>query len=387
VLVPFTALALAYTRLTPPGMGPDEPSHLAYIHDILSQGVLPGAAMPEKQQPPLYYLLGTLVSLADRDPAAVRLLSVALGAATLFVVWLTARRLYPAWRWRAALAAGLVACLPEFQYVSGVVTDDSLAWLVGALIVLLVVMVIRTPSLGSGLAAGAGAVIGAALLTKETVWLPAAMLGVLVAARLMREGRTARLAWLVLPPVLISGWWFARNLATFHSALPPLKPITSQNQYLDTITLAHAWISLTLLSTVGLYGSGAGSIPIRILGQVPLPSVLVGTAGLLLTLGVAVWVARSWRRWGPRDRILGAVLALSAAAVLCQSVVNSMLLDDQPQGRYLLVLAAVPAIAITRSLTGGGRQPGLGAHLAIAAMGAAAVILDVSGLLTVASLG
>ena len=53
------------------------------------------------------------------------------------------RRLFPAWYWRAALATGLVAALPEFQYLSGVVTDDSLAWLLGALIVMLLLVVIQ----------------------------------------------------------------------------------------------------------------------------------------------------------------------------------------------------------------------------------------------------
>ncbi len=386
VLVPFAAFALAYSRLTPLGMGPDEPSHLGYIHGIVAHVALPSATTPEKQQPPLYYLVGAVVYALTGDDQLVRLTSVVFGLAALSVIWLVARRLFPAWHWRAALAVGLVAALPEFQYLSGVVTDDSLAWLVGSLVVLLIVVSIQTDRVGRGLLVGAGAVIGVALLSKETVWLPAAVLGLLLAWRCLREGRPAQLAWLTVLPLLISGWWFARNLAAFHSLVPPLAPLGPQPQHLDSIAQVRAWVSLNLLSTVGLYGVGIGSIPLRILGRFPLPSVLVGAAAVLLALAVAGWAAGRWPAWDRQNRLIAGLLSLFAALVLLQSVVNSILLNDQPQGRYLLVVAAIPTVAVTRSLSGRGRRLTIATGLLLAALGALALVLDVSGLLTAASL-
>ena len=224
------------------------------------------------------------------------------------------------------------------------------------------------------------------LLSKETVWLPALVLGLLTAARCLNQGRPAQLVWLVVPPVAISGWWFARNLAAFHALVPPLTPLGPQPQHLDSIAQVRAWVSLNLLSTVGLYGVGVGSIPIRILGRVQLPSLLVGAAAVLVALPVAGWVIRSWPVWDRRRRAIALLFSLVAVLVLLQSVVNSILLNDQPQGRYLLVIAAIPAVAVTRSLTGGGRRLTIATGVLLVALGALAVLVDVSGLLTATSL-
>ena len=71
----FAGFAIAYTRITPVGASPDELSHLTYINGIADHLRLPPAGEPERQQPPLYYLLGAVVSrLTGGDPRLIRLL-------------------------------------------------------------------------------------------------------------------------------------------------------------------------------------------------------------------------------------------------------------------------------------------------------------------------
>ena len=77
VIAVFAGFAVAYTRITPVGASPDELSHLHYINGIADHLRLPPAGEPERQQPPLYYLLGAIVAkLTGDDPRLIRLLSV-----------------------------------------------------------------------------------------------------------------------------------------------------------------------------------------------------------------------------------------------------------------------------------------------------------------------
>ena len=148
VIAVFAGFAIAYTRITPIGASPDELAHLNYIDGIADHLRLPPAGEQERQQPPLYYLLGALVAkLSGGDVRLIRLLSVGLGVLTILIVYLVARRLFPQ---RPALAVGsaaLVALLPETQYLAGAVNDDNLAWLAGALLVLVGVVVVQSGAL------------------------------------------------------------------------------------------------------------------------------------------------------------------------------------------------------------------------------------------------
>ena len=96
VIAVFAGFAIAYTRITPLGASPDELSHLHYITGISDHLRLPPAGEPERQQPPLYYLLGAIVArLTGDDARLIRLVSVVLGVLTILTVYLVARRLFP----------------------------------------------------------------------------------------------------------------------------------------------------------------------------------------------------------------------------------------------------------------------------------------------------
>jgi 4-amino-4-deoxy-L-arabinose transferase-like glycosyltransferase len=386
VIAVFIGFAVAYTRVTPVGASPDELSHLHYMTGISDHLRLPPAGEPERQQPPLYYLLGALVAkLTGDDARLIRLVSVVLGVLTILTVHAVARRLFPL---RPALAVGsaaLVALLPEAQYLAGAINDDNLAWLAGALLVLAGVVVMQSELLTPRLALGTGLAVALAVLAKETVWIFGLLLLALVVVRFARQIRAVSAVLLLVPTIVLAGWWFVRNAVEFGSPLPPLHPITAQRQVFDSFAQVRGYIAATALSIVGMYGNGAHLVGISILGVRPLPSTVAIAAIGVITVAACIAVARSWGRWDTVRRRVAAVLLVVLLVAVAQSVLNSATFDLQPQARYLLV--AVAAAAPITAWTIAWRRSGPLSPLrgsAIAVLVVVALLLDVSGLITAA---
>lgn len=376
------AAAVAYSRLTPIGYGPDEPSHWNYIQLVL-HGSLPGGDVAEKQQPPLFYLLGAAVARLGGDLSAVRLLSSAFGVATVVLAALAARELWPASPLRWALVAAVPALLPEAQWLAGTVSDDSLSFAAGAALTLLTVMTFtRRPS--ARLVLLTGLVIGVALLTKETAYSLVAVLVVCVVVRWGAALRSPAGAVAVLTTFVIAGWWFARNLLSFNSPLPPLRPVQHPGiatAYL-TVSLLPQWIGSTAQNLVGNFitfdfvrerTASAWRVALHTLDR-----VFAAVAAVCAITGLV-----TWRTWCGAHR--GLVVALGASIVLplLLMVASSVLVDYQPQGRYLLV--AAPAGALL-AVGGGARMmaalsPILRRLAAIGAL-AAVVALNVTAFIT-----
>jgi 4-amino-4-deoxy-L-arabinose transferase-like glycosyltransferase len=382
----FAGFAVAYTRITPVGASPDELSHLHYITGIADHLRLPPAGQPERQQPPLYYLLGAIIArLTGDDARLIRLLSVVLGVLTVLTVYAVARRLFPLRPALAVGAAALVALLPETQYIAGAINDDNLAWLAGALLVLAGVIVMQSELLTPRVALGLGLVVALAVLAKETVWVPALLLLVLVVVRHARQLRALHAAALVVPTVVLAGWWFIRNAVEFGSPLPPLHPITAQPQVFDSLAQVRGYLAATAVSLVGMYGNGAHFVAISILGVRPLPSAVAAAAIAVISIAACVAVARSWRRWDRSRRGTAILLLVVLLVAAAQSVLNSATFDLQPQARYLLVAvaAAAPITAWTIAWRRSGPLTAARGTLIVALI-AVALVLDVSGLITAA---
>lgn len=382
----FAGFAVAYTRITPVGASPDELSHLHYINGIADHLRLPPAGEPERQQPPLYYLLGAIVAkLSGDDPRLIRLVSVVLGVLTILTVYAVARRLFPPRPALAVGAAALVALLPEAQYLAGAINDDNLAWLAGALLVLAGVVVVQSEVVTPRLALGAGLAVALAVLAKETVWILAALLVVLVVVRCGRQLRALHAAALLVPTIVLAGWWFVRNAVEFGSPLPPLHPITAQRQVFDSLAQVRGYLAATAVSLVGMYGNGAHLVAISILGVRPLPGTVAIAGVAVISIAACAAVARSWARWDPVRRRVAILLLGVLLVAAIQSVLNSATFDLQPQARYLLV--AVAAAAPITAWTIAWRRTGPLSTTRATAIGvlvALALVLDVSGLITAA---
>jgi hypothetical protein len=114
------------------------------------------------------------------------------------------------------VAAGVVAAVPKFAFVSGVVNNDNLANLLGAVVALLSIACVVAPPATRNrrllAAAVIGLVLGAVVLTKVT----AAMLGIGALAAVLSSARDRR-EWpaltgvLVLASLAVCGWWLVSN--------------------------------------------------------------------------------------------------------------------------------------------------------------------------------
>lgn len=255
----FVAVAFVYSVLVPAWEAPDEIAHYRFSTFLLEQGSLPDQRVDrfgEAHQPPLYYALAaTLISLADRTdpsgmwvanpdfmrlpgqlgnqinaihssretfPYAGHALALHLGRwfsllCMAGVVWLSVClgwMIFPNRRWLGFVAGGIVATTPQFLFISGVMNNDTLLALLTAGGWVVLGQVINAPTQVRRWWL-LGVLASLALLTKLsgfTVGLVAGLALLWLSYRrrswtiLIRGG-----LGLLVPSLLITGWWFLRN--------------------------------------------------------------------------------------------------------------------------------------------------------------------------------
>lgn len=199
----YLALAVLYAVNVPAWQAPDEPAHYNYIAEVATNGRLPVLRMGdydgayiqrltterfppeltvaplryEAHQPPLYYLLGAVVyRLTGGSLLALRLLSVALGAALVALIYALARLILPGRPEVALAAAGFAAFLPMHVATSAAVNNDALAEVLLAATLLLSVRYVRLSLVGPRPptrrdALAIGLLLGLALITKVSAYV------------------------------------------------------------------------------------------------------------------------------------------------------------------------------------------------------------------------
>jgi hypothetical protein len=266
VIVVYLALGLWYSIAVPPFETPDEIEHYGFVRRM-SQGVsLPdmryeshGPWSIEGGQAPLYYVLaGRVLSvLDDTDPApilrvnpranvgnplfpgnknynlmssrvlpldgpnlalhAVRWFSLALGVATVWLIYAISCYAFPASASFPVLVTASVAFIPQFIFGQARVSNDSLANLTATAATFCVVRLLVAPRgrfwWGGWLALGV--CTGLATLTKLQCLGLLGLAGFTAAWLAWRDRDLRQLlvgGLLVLGPVVaISGWWYWRN--------------------------------------------------------------------------------------------------------------------------------------------------------------------------------
>ena len=290
ILAGYVIVTLLYGMVNPLFEAPDEHWHYFTAQYIAENGrlpiVAPGAEYDEwlsqeAAQPPLYYLLGALLiapidtseareevwpnKFASVGDAAalininrfvhaemdawpwqsyalaahiLRLFSTLLGLGTLVCIYLSGRLLWPRDPYRALLATGLVAFLPQYNFLHAAVSNDPLViFLVSAALWQLIRLwqseVTRSRLLLLGVTIGL-----AALAKNAGVSLLVYALGVLLLLAIRNQavneagaesgdrGTMAgwRLAgaaavWVILPVILIAGWLWVRNWSLYGDPL------------------------------------------------------------------------------------------------------------------------------------------------------------------------
>ncbi len=312
ILLGFIALAFAFSLRVPPFETPDEVNHYAFARNIAQGKWLPvQAATPtgpwehEGSQPPLYYMVtGALTSVidqsdfpglsvrnqranignplyagnknfmlyssADRPLRGANLalhvgrwLSIALGAITIWLTLLTARLAFGPDDPRALLAMGLVAAIPQFAFIHASFSNDSL---ITVLCVATVYWLARLTVLAEDAPLGRrqwltlGILLGLATLSKLQglgLVLLAGMVILSMAWRRRDLGIIWRaLPWVALPPLLIAGWWFARNTLLYGDVTGTTLLLTVNGMRTVQMDLADWWLEFRGLrySFWGLFG-------------------------------------------------------------------------------------------------------------------------------------
>jgi len=241
LIVLFVVKGLLLVAIVGPFTGHDEVDHFYYVArlahgdglGVVGKVPLPPEAAPyrayvadfpnnaEVIQPPLYHLL--LLPLYWVTPGddetrlyVLRLASVAIGAAVVWLAYLTAALIFPRDLWARAAVPICVALQPQFAFEAAIVNHDILVIALATLLLYLLLRWYRTGytprrTLWLGVIAGAG------LWTKASFGfiLPVVALALVLAWRERGGGRRELAASLLRScglALLIATPWFVRSI-------------------------------------------------------------------------------------------------------------------------------------------------------------------------------
>jgi hypothetical protein len=392
ILAAFVLLAAIYSVATPIFEASDEVSHYAVVQHIANTGALPvqqpGVKAPwdqEGSQPPLYYLfvspLAGLIDTRDaadrmyRNPHAapgdpsldanrnliihspaedfpwrdttlavhlIRLLSILMGAGTIGLSYLIARRIFPD---RSSIPIGtalLVAFNPMFIFITASVNNDNLTILLTSLALYLSVLCWyelpgRVHRSGWWRRLLLGVVLGAAALSKISGLTLLPIVALILTVRHLRErdwgGWIFSGIFIALPALLIAGWWYARNVQLYDEPLG-----------LNTMVAIAGPRSMTLSALIPefdgfrySYWALFGAVNIV---TFPLAYVIFDLFTLISSVGCVLWFIR-YRRSAEAGLLLMLVLYV---VIVFIGVVRWTMMTPASQGR--LMFPAIAAISL-----------------------------------------
>ncbi len=396
VLATFIALGITYSLITPIFEAPDEIYHYFFIKHVADGKGLPvqnpddtGLWEQEGSQPPLYYLLGALATfwidtsdaedLLWHNPQAnigtplnpgnknvivhtqiesfpfrgtalvvhiVRMLSVLLGAGTVFLTYRLALEVFPDHKYLAVGAAALNAFIPQFLFISAAVNNDNLVAFLSSWALLLLMRNTKYPIsntkgiLGIGYWVLLGFVLGLACLSK----LNGLGLLILTAIILVVEAYRRRSARPLVGGVIaftvalaVAGWWYVRNWTLYGDP-------TGLNMMLAVVgrsgppsNLSELWGEFRGLRMSFWALFGWFNILVA-----PAAYAILDAMSLLALTGLAVWFVRHFPT-RLRGGIKGGVLSLWVTIVLL-GLVRWTWTTPGTQGR--LLFPAISALCI-----------------------------------------
>jgi tetratricopeptide (TPR) repeat protein len=251
-IVVWLTLFLNNQRSLPFSLGFDVQGHLAYIGYIEQHHALPLADEGwEMHHPPLYYAIAATllrrfdVSLDDqgdvslrrpsneeardaqraRTAYVLRSLSLAFGIAQVLLVFACLRLLFPEEPRKQAVGLLLSAFLPAHLYVFHYVSNETLATTLGTAAIYLCLKAISGSEPSTRVCVLLGLCLGAAMLTKVTAILVAAVVLATLVGRLLVQRQRNPMTWLrtvgatFLVTAAVSGWHYGRVWQHFGTPL------------------------------------------------------------------------------------------------------------------------------------------------------------------------
>ena len=423
IIAAYLLTGILYAVKTPPWQAPDEPAHYNYIKylaenhrfPVLQMGDYPHHYLEEIKarqfppdmsieplryefhQPPLYYVLAAVVyKLFAGRLLPLRLLSVVLGCCLLWVTYHIAKEIFPRDEALALGATAFVAFVPMHIAMTASVNNDTLAELILAMILWILVKYVKSVrwsdgrmvgwsketsdhltkdhlttrpmggrAEGMGRFIGLGVLMGLGLLTKITtlVAVPLVLVAI-IARRWLEQDQKSNFAQRYLFPVtcflfltcLLTLPWFVRNVSVYggldiwglqkHDAIVIGQLRTSERlARLGATGLAKEFILTTFRSFWAQFGWMGILVDQRIYLILALLCAVVGLGLVLFATNPSTRLRASYTnpstglRTGftnlsPQKRMALGLLALSALFTLL-SYLWYNLTFVQHQGRYL----------------------------------------------------
>jgi hypothetical protein len=212
-------------------VGFDAGSHLAYVSRLSSGGGIPLATDGfATYHPPLFYAASSALAALGAGfglsgDIGLKLLPFFSGFALVAIAWLLARRLLPDDARLHRLALVFAALLPMNLYIAAYFTNEGLHAALAAAALWWAVDLLMREHFSVRRIAVFSVLVGLALLTKFSALLVAATAGTALALRILVDersgqgGRAAGLAALVVPALVIAGWFYVRNIVVFGEPL------------------------------------------------------------------------------------------------------------------------------------------------------------------------
>jgi hypothetical protein len=402
VLVTFCVLGVVYSGAVPVWEAPDEPSHFSTIEYIASNGRVPppdapvlhrGVAVNATGEPPLYFLAitplwlpwskghvavvpnerfgrtpeqnhflqeGEEVEEQGGFPAGLRLLrmaSVLMGAATVLLVFLVAKTVWPGEYRRPVATAVLAGLTPQFLFMSSAIGNDALANLLGAALLLRLLKLQTDPApLPPRASLTTAGLLAAGILTKLSLiaLLPAAVIALALRKKRQPKARFGPEVLALVVPLGVVGVWvlllspawtvqWARTLWT--GLVGSAQPAAG----------LHGLWSL-LVTTKNTFWGCFGWV------DVPLQPHLIDLLDLLTlwaVVGVVLMLIVRRKRPGVHERWHLLMLAVALGVYLVAYVKMNLGAQQSVQGRHLF-----PALAASATLMVAGIWRAGGARIA-----------------------
>lgn len=403
LLIAYLILGTLYSTTTPLFEAPDEQWHFAFVQHLAQGRGLPIQSLPldhlarqEGSQPPLYYLLAAALTVwidTTDYPGLVwenphygydvpgivndnknlfihtaqesfpyhntslaihlaRWLSLALGALAVFFTYQIALLISPLSLWERGLggeglAAALVAFTPQFLFISSAVSNDSTIVAACSLALWLLVRSLqRSPTTRDAIFIGAACGLCALAKVSGIAMLPLAILLVAYASRSNLRALVSNLSALVLTFLVLSGWWYARNLVLYGELTGTTRMLdifgarsislsfdvwrAQLNEVYETFWLGFGWGNIRAMNWVyGLFG-------VLTLGG------LFGLANLIVRSVAGEFQRRT--NWSEALKSAPYIVLAAWIAVILIALFNWMTLTQAPHGR--LLFPALPALAV-----------------------------------------
>ena len=325
VLIIFFFLGLCFNYYTPLWNPPDEERHFIYSEYIAQHHKLPdyrydpeGNIVSMAFHPPLYYLMGALLFVNDRElleekisindgpgfntlthpkgewgsaysgkvrtAYLLRLFSLILSGITLYLIYLTCLTIYPGDHTFASTTALFVATIPQFLHFSASISNETLSTTVSTAYLLSLIYSLKEPHKTKWLVIG-GILLGLCLLTRtfSIFYVPVTVCFMCWVYVRNKKALIKSLCIVFAMATSVSGWWYLRNWLKFDDPLFNKTVERVASWHLLHTPLSLHYIILLIKKSFATFFGGFGSL------QFTIPDyhlAVYGTVALLGTCGL-----------------------------------------------------------------------------------------------------